>query len=530
LGWLTPRRLVLAGGAGVLAGLGLSSSHIGIDRSKTIVVAVPTDPVSIDPGRNSAELIGSEIILNIFDTLVAWAQPRFDVLEGRLALYWTISQDGRTYGFRLRDGVRFHDGTPLNAMAVKISLERTYVLNPYMRASFEAIEAIIVEGTHDLTIRLSRAIPFFLSLLAQPQAAIVSPTAVQRLGAAFGRAPVGTGAFRFRHREPDVSITLDGNTDYFRGPPKLSHLVYTVVADASTRRFQLENGDIDVSQQAGQLAALPMEDLKAFRSNREIQVVETPSQILRQLEFNNNSATSPTRDIRVRRAMAYAVDYDGLIQGILNGSVDRAYGPLPSSNWAFDTGIIQTAFRYDPQRARDILREAGYAPGALKFEIYTFLGTFWATVATFLQANFAAVGIKVNIRQVEFPSLRALHLAGRFDMALDGRTPWYNDPDAHITIGYLSSLANTAMTFRMPPDAALDRLILDAQTQMDTNRRRRLYADVQREVMARIPALYLFSNKVIIFARADIRGLKVGGAPPLTEYWGVYRQPLGAGA
>ncbi len=516
------RGAILAGAVGILGGILLPLGP-AIDRRRTLVVAAPADPVSIDPGHNTAELVGSEIILNLFDTLVAWSGPGFDLLEGRLAQSWSAAPDARSYSFVLRRGVRFHDGAPLDAEAVKFSLERAYALNPYIRASFEAIQDITVQGPYALTIQLARPIPFFLSLLAQPQAAIVSPGAVRRLGERFGEAPVGSGAFRFLRREPDVSLTLQANHDYFRGPPQLDHLVYSIVADVSTRRFQLERGDIDICQQAGQLASLPMEDLKAFRVNPAIQVIETPSQIMRQLEFNNLRTDSPVHDLRVRRALAYAVDYHGLIQDVLGGSVDRAYGPLPTSNWAFDPQLARTALPYDPDRARAILRAAGYAPGALSFDIYTFPGDFWAIVATFLQANFAAVGVEARIRQVEFPSLRALHLAGQFDVALDGRAPWYNDPDAHITIGYLSSLARTAMTFRMPADAALDAQILQAQSTTDPLQRRQLYVQLQAALMARVPAIYLFTNKVIIFARSDVRGLKVGGAPPLTEYWGVYR-------
>lgn len=513
-----------------MAGLALPWAQMGIDRSRTLVVAVPTDPGSLDPAHNTAELVGSEIILNLFDTLVAWAAPHFDRLEGRLAQSWTVSDDARSFRFKLRPGIFFHDGEPVDAQAVKVSLERAGRLNPYMRASFEPIAAIETRQPDIVTLRLSRPVPFFLSLLAQPQAAVVSPTAVARLGDRFADAPVGSGAFRFVRKERDVCVVLEANPRYFRGPPRLEHVIYSVNANPSTRRFQLENGDIDVSQQAGQLGALPMQDMDAFRRNPTIQVIEAPSQILRQLEFNNSRASSPTHDLRVRKALSYAVDYDGLVHGLLADSVDRAYGPLPTANWAFDPAIARAAFRYEPERARALLRQAGFEPGALKLDIYTFLGAFWGTVATFLQANFAAVGVKANIRQVEFPSLRGLHLAGQFDVALDGRTPWYNDPDAHITIGYLSSLASTAMTFRMPPDAALDRLILDAQDQTDAALRKELYGRVQQQLMARVPAVYLFTNRVIVFARAEVRGLRIGPAPPLTEYWSVYKRAQQADA
>lgn len=489
----------------------------------SLVVAIASDPASIDPGRNTAEPIGSEIILNVFDTLVAWAAPDFKQLEGRLAQSWTVSQDGLALTLELRPNVRFHDGTLFNAAAVKFSLERTRTLNPYMQASFGVIDAIDVLGPLTVRLRLKQPSPVFLALLAQPQAAIVSPTAVARWGKDFGAHPVGTGAFRFRSYTPDTSVVLERNADYFRGPSKLLRLIYRIIPDASTRRLELKYGGVDVSQQNGQLSSIPSEDIASFKKDGKVDVLEQPSQIIRQLEFNNNSPDSPVRDIRVRQAMAYAVDYDGLVKGVFSSLVERVYGPLPTSSWAFAPSMQKNAFHHDPARARRLLAEAGYKPGQLKLTMHTYQGSVWATVATFLQANFADVGIEITVRQNEFAQLRALHLAGRFDIALDGRQPWYNDPDAHITIGYLSSLADTAMTMRMPPNAELDRAILAAQSSMDHEQRRALYIGLQEKLAAKVPAVYLFSNKIIVFKHRTVQGLRINSAPPLTEYWSVYK-------
>jgi peptide/nickel transport system substrate-binding protein len=181
----------------------------------------------------------------------------------------------------------------------------------------------------------------------------------------------------------------------------------------------------------------------------------------------------------------------------------------------------ELAPRHDPAAARRLLAEAGVQPGQLKLTMYSFQGALWGAVATFLQANLAAVGIETTIAQTEFPAYRALHVAGRHEIALDGRQPWYNDPDAHITIGYLSTLADSAMTFRMPKDEALDSLILRAQTEVDFDRRKALYHRVQAEIVARAPAAWLFSPKLIVFRRKGVQGLVVNSAPPLNEYWSV---------
>ena len=137
-------------------------------ESETLVIAVPSDPAGLEPGANKAEPVGSEIILNVFDTLVAWKAPDFSELEGRLAKGWSISEDGRTFTFDLQDGVEFQDGTPFNAEAVKFSLERTKELNPYVKASLGMIDSIETTTDSEVVVHLSEPYPAFMSILAQP--------------------------------------------------------------------------------------------------------------------------------------------------------------------------------------------------------------------------------------------------------------------------------------------------------------------------------------------------------------------------
>lgn len=517
--------LKILAGAALALPLVLGSAHAQSDDPlKTLVVAVPSDAVGLEPGANKAEPVGSEVILNVFDTLVAWTAPQFTQLEGRLADSWTVSADGTVFDFKLHDGVKFHDGTDFDAEAVKFSLERTKQINPYVEATFGLISDIAVVSPSEVKITLSKPYPAFLSILAQPQSAIVSPTAVAKYGDGFATHPVGTGPFKFNSAQADTNIVLDANPDYFRGAPKLERIIYRIIPDASTRRLELENGGVDIVQQQGQLAAIAAEDIEALKSNPDISILEAASQIIRQLEFNNSSTTSPVADLKVRQAIVHAIDYDGLLQGVFGGTAERVYGPLTTNSWAFNPKMQEEAPKYDPDLAKSLLAEAGVDPASLNLTLYSFQGPLWGAVATFVQANLADIGINATIAQTEFPALRALQTAGQFDVALDGRQPWYNDPDAHITIGYLSSLADTAMTFRMPQDAELDALILKAQQTVDQDARKQLYFEIQEKIAAKVPAAYLFSPKLIVFQRANVKGLVVNSAPPLNEYWGVSKE------
>ncbi|KFC69927.1 Dipeptide-binding ABC transporter, periplasmic substrate-binding component [Devosia sp. LC5] len=516
----------LLAGATIALPLALGSAYAqSSDPAKTLVVAVPSDAVGLEPGANKAEPIGSEVILNVFDTLVAWTAPDFTQLEGRLADSWTVSPDGTEFDFKLREGIKFHDGTDFDAEAVKFSLERTKAINTYVEATFSLISDIAVVSPTEVKVTLSEPYPAFLSILAQPQAAIVSPAAVAEYGdEGFATHPVGTGPFRFASYQADTNIVLDANPDYFRGAPKLERIIYRVIPDASTRRLELENGGVDVVQQQGQLSAIAAEDVAALQSNADVAILEAPSQIIRQLEFNNNNPDSPVANIKVREAIVHAIDYDGLLQGVFGGTAERVYGPLTTNSWAFNPKMAAEAPTYDPELAKSLLTEAGIDPSSLNLTLYSFQGPLWGAVATFVQANLADIGINATIAQTEFPAYRALQTAGQFDVALDGRQPWYNDPDAHITIGYLSSLADTAMTFRMPEDAELDALILKAQQTVDQDERKQLYFDIQEKIAAKVPGAYLFSPKLIVFTRANVKGLVINSAPPLNEYWGVSKE------
>lgn len=488
---------------------------------QTLVIAVDSDPANLEPGTNRAFPVGSEMILNIFDTLVAWTPPAFDALEGRLAESWTISEDGLVYTFTLRPDVQFHDGTPFNAEAVKFSFERTLELNSFMQAYFGPITALNVVDPLTIEIVLDRPSAVFLSWLAMPQAAIVSPAAAAQYGDDFSVHPVGTGPFVFESYIPDTEVVLQANPDYFRGPAQISTIIYRIIPDAATRRLEIENGTVDIVQQNGQLFSIPVEDIKALKENPAIDVIELDSQIIRNIDFNNNNPDSVLANVTLRKAIGYAIDYDGLVNDLLGGTASRVLGPLTTSSWGFNPAVVDLAFTYDPDRARELLAEAGYAPGDLNLTMYSFQGSLWGDVGTLIQANLADVGINVELAQTEFPSYRDLHTSGQHDIALDGRQPWYNDPDAHITIGYLSELAGTAMNFRMAPDTELDQMILDAQTAPDLESRRALYFTIQEELMAKVPGIYLFSPKIIIYKRANIDGLVVNSAPPLTEYWSV---------
>ena len=259
-------------------------------------MAVDADPANLEPATNRAFPIGSEIIINVFDTLVAWKAPDFTTLEGRLAETWEVSEDGLTYTFHLRPDLKFHDGTEVNAEAVKFSFERTLELNSYMTAYFGPITDITVVDPLTLTITLEKPLSVFLSWLAQPQAAVVSPAAVEKYGDEFNVHPVGSGPFMFESYIPDTEVVLVANPDYWRGAPRLQKIIYRVIPDAlhPPPGTGKRHGGHRPAERPAVLRS-GGEDIKALKQNPEIEVIEVPSQIIRQIDFNNTNTDSPWR-------------------------------------------------------------------------------------------------------------------------------------------------------------------------------------------------------------------------------------------
>lgn len=487
--------------------------------SGTLVVAIDSDPQNLDPSTNLAFPVGSEIILNIFDTLVAWKAPTFDQLEGRLAEKWDVSEAGKVYTFTIRPGLKFHDGSSLDAPAIKAAMERVKADNSFMTAYYGSISAIAAPDARTLKITLTDASPVFLSYLTMPQAAIHSPTNAAKYDkVAIGAHPVGSGPFKFESYTPNTEVTLVANLDYFRGAPALQRIVFRVIPDQATRRLELEKGTVDVVQQNGNLFSLPVADIQALKQNKDVKVLEYDSQIMRYIQYNNTDSAL-MKDKRVRQAISLAIDYDGLLSGVLGNTASRAYGPLPQTSWAALPNAPALAPKRDVAKAKQLLADAGQTN--LSLTLLTFTGSSWRDIGTLLQANLKDVGITLEVRQLDFPVLRAQITSGKFDLSLGGRQPWYNDPDSHITIDYLSSLGPTALTFRMPKDDTLDGLIVQAQRGLTQDARKTTYQEIQRRLMDYTPGEYLFVPKIIIYTRANVQNLVPNTAPPLTEYFQV---------
>ena len=252
---MTPRRAVTSILALALA-LGLSAATAGAQPAGTLVVGLVAEPVNHDPAQVT-DLNSNRVGRRVVETLVTFPDESTQVVPG-LAESWTISKDGLQYTFKLRSGIKFHDGTPLNAEAVKFSIERqinpnhpAYKLGKYPFANyfFGNVKAVEVLSDERVAFLLNEPRASFLAVLTAGAASIVSPTAVMKWGPDYPNHPVGTGPFRFASWDRGQRVVLEKNPAYWKYPVKIDRVIYRPIVEDQARLTELLTGTLDRSEE-----------------------------------------------------------------------------------------------------------------------------------------------------------------------------------------------------------------------------------------------------------------------------------------
>jgi peptide/nickel transport system substrate-binding protein len=486
--------------------------------SDRLVVARPTDAVSLDPARTS-DIESLEVAEQVYGRLVRFSPGRLEP-EADLATSWTVSSDGTIWTFELRQNVRFHDGTPFDADAVVFSFERQIVPeHPAHEADFvwtrayHNIRHVRAAGPYRVQFEIDRPYAPFLANLAMGPAAIVSPTAVRRWKRDFGRHPVGTGPYRFVEWIPGDRITLERNPDYWDEHARTRYLVLIAMPDSQQRLQALESGAADVIQQ------LAPDDLPLVRLNPDLDLKMAPATLVSYLAMNTQRR--PLNDLRIRRAIAHAVNRDALVKLVYQGLGIPAIGPLPPNVWGARSDVV--TYPYDPARARKLLAEAGWQKdreAPLKLFAPSVASQYMpapARVANIIKRCLGDVGIAVDVILSEPADHQRALWAGEHDLALHG---WFNDngdPD-----NFLYTLLDSDNTTGTRPsniafysNAWFHDVIGMAQRTTDPKdptartERERLYSQAQAILAIDVPWVPLAHSKVVFAQRGALRGLVV---------------------
>ena len=499
----------LAAAATLAAGLVLPAS--AQTPPNVLVVGQIAEPNSLDPAVDTA-VNDFRILVNIYDGLVRYKPGTLEV-EPALAESWSVSDDGTEYTFNLREGVNFHDGTPVNAEAIKFNFDRMLDEDhPYHNTgpfplSFNFSSVTDVAVVDDLTVKFTLAEPFapFLSNLAYPTGLIVSPSAVEEYGEDFGRHPSGTGPFQFVEWQSNTRVVVERNEDYWDGAPPLEAVIYRPITDANTRVAEMLSGGVDL------MVEVPPDNVATFANDPNFTVYEQAGPHVWFLILN--AKEGPMADKRVRQAVNYAVDKQSLVDNVLQGTASVAAGPIPPAfNWAYDESL--DPYPYDPEKAKELIAEAG-ADGAEVTFFVTDGGSGMldpVPMGTAIQADLEAVGLDVTIETYEWNTFLGNvnpGLEGKADMA---EMAWMtNDPD---TLPFLALRTDAwpekgGFNSGYYSNPKVDSLLEEARTATDQDTRAELYKEMQQIVVEDAPWLFVANWKQNAVSSAKVENFSL---------------------
>lgn len=416
---------------------------------------------------------------------------------GVLATAWEASPDGRTVTFRLREGVTWHDGKPFTASDVQytaLELWKKY-LN-YGSQLQQYLDAVDMPDPHTAVFRYSRPMPLDLLLRALCDLGYIAPRHVFEgtniLENPANTAPIGTGPFKFVQYERGQYVIADRNPTYWRkDAPYLDRIVWRFISDKAAAAAALETGQVQVSD----YNALALADFDRLKTDPRFRI---SSRGLEGNVFNNtlefNTRRKELSDVRVRRAIAHAVDVPFFIETFIYGEGKPATGPIPSSSTAFYPADSKVPYAFDKARSEALLDEAGYRRGAggTRFSLRLVPiqnGEDVPLLATFIQQSLSAVGIRVEIVQLDIAgALSTVYKDWNFDIA----TGWHQyrgDPAVSTTVWYRSGSPRGAPWTNQWgwQSEGIDELVDAAASEIDPAKRKALYAQWVKAVNDELP-------------------------------------------
>jgi peptide/nickel transport system substrate-binding protein len=480
-------------------------------------IQIAEEPPTMDP-QKSAAAVTALIWRYLGDPLVA-KNYKNEYVPG-LATEWQVSDDGLTWTFKLRDGVKFHDGTPLNAAAVVQTFKRALdpaTKSPIAGSSLGPVASIETTGEMTFALKLKTAFaPFLENLTDYGRLSILSPTQLKGSDEDVARKPVSTGPWKFKEWVTADHITLVRNPDYnwgpsfvHQGPAYLDELTFRIMPEAATAQAAFEAGEID------QVNVAPA-DVKRMKDNKKYQLVS----FMRKgvglfLEFNVTKA--PFDDLTVRQAFNYALDKQTIVDVALEGLGRPAYGPLPPSILGYWDGIVNYAPHYDKAKAAELLDKAGWTLNKttgvrekdgkpFTFTLYSQPTDTWKASAQLVQSQLKELGIAMDIQSFEFGTLLTKLKAGEQQAGFMGYT--YTTADI-FDIWFHSKNIGTGLTLSRNSEPELDKMIEESQKTIDWNKRFEIYKNIQTHIVDRALWVPLWINDTYFGLQARVMDAKV---------------------
>lgn len=513
------RRGVLKGGAALGAGAFIAATPLhpiyvaAQDNGGELTMAVEADPSTLDPHVNS-NTRDSVFFHALFDRLIE-RDPEGNLYPG-LATEWSVADDNVTWTLALRDDVTFQDGTPFNAEAVVFNLER--IVNPDTKSEYAVFQLGPYESSRavdEYTVEIVMSEPYgpLPVSLATYALSMVSPTAAEAAGDAFGQNPVGSGPFTFVEWVPQSQVVIERNPDYawaseihpVSGPAPLSRITFRPIVEPATRGAALLAGEVDVAV----LAAVDFAALEGdpnFRQETILTEGYPPAGLF------VNTQRPPTDDVLVRQALAFGVDRDEVNAVVYEGASGPADSVVSTFAWAYDPDTA--LYNYDPERAAQLLDEAGWTMGdsgvrqkdGQDLTIVHLALTSVRQVAEIVQAQLSELGVTVELLVQDNPAQQQSAQQGQHNLVW---TQWSGVDPADLRKVYGSENIGDGWNFAHYDNPELDAMFLEGAALNEVPARKEVYDRVTMLLMEDATFIPLNNRTVFMGVRANVRGTDV---------------------
>jgi len=471
---------------------------------KTITLAMEAEPVSLDP-QNVTDSNSMSIQSTMFEGLLTFNEKMEPVLK--LATAYEFNDDATEVTFTLREGVTFHDGSPFNAEVVKANLDfvRDEKNNLARRSFFSFIKEVIVKDPTHVTIVANSPNSAMLSYLAHPAASMKSLEVIKKKQADpsfnLDRNPVGTGPYKFAEWKDNEYVKVVPFENYWNKDmmAKVDSIVYKPVTEASTRINMLKAGEADI------VSKLPTLNAKEIASDSKFNVFSAPS--LYVYFVGMNMQEKRYQDARVRHAMNYAINKDELIASVLDGYGKVADAPVAPGTYGY---AQQKVYEYDPEKAKQLLAEAGF-PDGFEATLWTRNTSEFIAIAENVAMQFEKVGIKAKVQAYESGTLfDMLDNNQGTDLWIGRWSPGTGEVDYAIRPNFhTDSFAPAGNNSGFYSNPEVDRLLDEAIATADKEEALKKYAEAQRIIVEDAPWVFLFVPDIVVAKSSSVSNVGV---------------------
>ncbi|HOX30844.1 MAG TPA: ABC transporter substrate-binding protein [Spirochaetales bacterium] len=457
-------------------------------------VATAYDARSLDPVATN-DVASSNVMCEIYENLVQ-LNDKGEVVPMLAESFKQL--DATTYEFKLRKGIKFHNGEEMKASDVKFSLVRAAKAPAVSHIAGDIdVDSFKTPDAYTVSFKLKNPATGFLGGLVLSAGNIVSEKAVTAAGESYAMNPVGTGPFKFVSWAKGNMIELERFEGYHGAKPKFRKMVLKVIPEPTNRMIELESGGVDIAYE------LSANDLKRALSDPDLQVLRVIDNSTAYLGFNTQK--KPFDDVRVRQAISYALNTKTIVETAWRGIGKLAAGPIaPNVNYS-DPSL--KPHEYNVAKAKALLAEAGF-PSGFKTTIWTNEKKERVDMATIMQSQLKEVGIEVEIKVMEWGAYLTGMNAGEHNMYIVGWTCQSPDPDLAVYAPFHSSKKGAGGNYAFFSNPKVDELIMKARTMKDGPERKKAYFDLQKLIIAEAPWVFLMNGEQVVGARKGVRGFK----------------------